>query len=57
MENDEFIFKVAFLLGRLDDFLIRVEDRSIQDSDCDSIRTLVKDVKKKFFDNQKKQTA
>jgi hypothetical protein len=47
--SPEFAYKLGLLLGSLNDFMIRVEDGTLEKGDVDRIRTLMLDVQKKFF--------
>lgn len=55
--SPEFTMKLGILLGTLDAFLDRVDERTIEDSEVDRIRELAKDVKKKFFAQTEKAGA
>lgn len=45
----DFSFKLGQLIGSLQDFLLRVELGQENQGDIDRIKTLTKDVQKKFY--------
>lgn len=47
--NPQLAFKLGHLLGAMKDFLERVEEEHVAQSDIDRIRSLSDDVAKKFF--------
>jgi hypothetical protein len=49
--NTELAFKLGQLIGALQDFLVRVQTKEYIQEDIDRIRTLTKDVSKKFFES------
>lgn len=53
----EFCFKLGLLLGRVDEMFVRWPETEIDQGDVDSLLGLVKDVKTKFFEMQKKEAG
>lgn len=48
----EFCLKLGVLLGSIDEFCLRVEANDVEQPDIDRIKSLAKDVQKKFFECQ-----
>lgn len=53
----ESTLKPGMLMGYLDGVITRVEDNTIEPQDMDKLREMVKDVKKKFFEQMAKETS